>query len=703
MMKRILLLALVIPGMLNAQEPGIAEGEVVTPCATYEMQEALLESNPTLKANAEQVQAAFEKFNKNFKRSTVQKDGTPYIIPVVFHVIHNNGTENISDEQIQDCIRVLNEDFNAGNIELNFVSQSFQPVIGDVGVEFRLAQLDPNGNCTNGITRSVSSTTNSGGENLKVVSPSWGRDKYLNVWTCRTIASGAAGYAYNPFSVNGPDGEAQDGIVVRSDYVGAIGTSSPGRSHTMSHEVAHWIDISHVWGPTNNPNLDSNCDIDDLVEDTPNSRGWTSCNLLGESCGGLNNVENFMEYSGCGRMFTQGQADRMIASLNWFTAERNNLWQPENLALTGVDGPGILCVADFVPNRLPIICAGGSLSFTDISYNGVTDYNWTFEGGTPATSSDANPAITWNTPGKYSVTLEVSNPGGSLGVTKEGFVTVLEAGEFLPPLIEGFENYVSLDSDESQYTVIPVQENEHTWELSNEASFTGSKSIFVRGRNNPDNFVSNFISPSFDLSNVSETAVLNFKYAHARRISASDDALRVYTSTNCGETWSLRRTISGNNLPTVPNNVTGQFVPESNDQWVDVEISNISGSNLGPSVIFRFEFTSYRGNNIFIDDINLYDMAAVGIDEVSFLNQLNVYPNPANSFATIAFSLDRSAQVNIELLDITGRVLKPIYSGLMGTGINEQTFDVEGIAQGVYLIRILADGEQVMKRIVIGL
>jgi PKD repeat protein len=690
-----------IPGILNAQEQVTPESDVVTPCATYEMQEALLESNPTLKAEAEKARAAFEKFNEGIKRSTLQKDGTPYIIPVVFHVVHNNGSENISDEQIQDCIRVLNEDFNAGNIELNFVSQSFQPVIGDVGVEFRLAQLDPDGNCTNGITRSVSTSTNSGGENLKVVSPSWGRDRYLNVWVCRTIASGAAGYAYNPFSVTGADGEAQDGIVVRSDYVGAIGTSSPGRSHTMSHEAAHWIDISHVWGGTNEPGLDSNCDIDDLVEDTPNSRGWTSCNLLGESCGALNNVENFMEYSGCGRMFTQGQADRMINSLNWIAADRNNLWQPENLALTGVDGPGILCVADFVPNRLPIVCEGGSLSFTDISYNGITDYNWTFEGGTPATSSEPNPVVVWDTPGQYSISLEVSNAGGSLGVTKQEFVTVLQSGEFLPPLIEGFENYTSFDADEHHYTIIPALEGQYTWELTEEAAFTGTKSIFVRGRSNPDNVISNFISPSFDLSNVSETAVMTFKYAHARRISASDDELRVYVSADCGETWSLRKTLAGNSLPTMPNNVTGQFVPESNDQWEAVEVANITGPNLGPSVIFRFEFTSYRGNNIFLDDINLYDLAAVGIDEVSFLKQLNVYPNPSNAETTLAFNLDKGALLNIDLLDISGRVVKSIFSGAKGAGQNVQTFDVGGISQGVYLIRILADGEQVMKRIVI--
>jgi PKD repeat protein len=50
----------------------------------------------------------------------------------------------------------------------------------------------------------------------------------------------------------------------------------------------------------------------------------------------IDNVENFMEYSYCFKMFTIGQGDRMTAALNSTTGGRNNLWQPDNLAATGV-------------------------------------------------------------------------------------------------------------------------------------------------------------------------------------------------------------------------------------------------------------------------------------------------------------------------------------------------------------------------------
>ena len=65
------------------------------------------------------------------------------VIPVVFHVVHQNGTENISEAQIQDQMRILNEDYNKGNADLVDVVSSFVNVIGDASIEFRLAQLDP--------------------------------------------------------------------------------------------------------------------------------------------------------------------------------------------------------------------------------------------------------------------------------------------------------------------------------------------------------------------------------------------------------------------------------------------------------------------------------------------------------------------------------------------------------------------------------
>lgn len=72
------------------------------------------------------------------------------------------------------------------------------------------------------------------------------------------------------------------------------------------------------------------------------------------------------------------------------------------------------------------VCAGSTVNFTDES-TGADSYEWTFEGGTPSSSTDQNPSITYNTAGIYDVTLEITNLGGNTKTeTKVDYITVLE-------------------------------------------------------------------------------------------------------------------------------------------------------------------------------------------------------------------------------------------------------------------------------------
>jgi len=81
-------------------------------------------------------------------------------------------------------------------------------------------------------------------------------------------------------------------------------------------------------------------------------------------------------------------------------------------------------VVDFVsdkqnPNE------GGTINFTDLSTNNPTNWTWTFEGGTPASSNAQHPSVVYNTAGTYSVTLEASNAYGSDIETKTDYITVI--------------------------------------------------------------------------------------------------------------------------------------------------------------------------------------------------------------------------------------------------------------------------------------
>jgi PKD repeat protein len=80
-------------------------------------------------------------------------------------------------------------------------------------------------------------------------------------------------------------------------------------------------------------------------------------------------------------------------------------------------------VANFSAN-VTTVSAGGSVQFTDLSTNTPTSWSWTFEGGTPSTSTAQNPAVTYNTPGTYDVTLIATNSAGSDSETKIDYITV---------------------------------------------------------------------------------------------------------------------------------------------------------------------------------------------------------------------------------------------------------------------------------------
>ena len=227
-------------------------------------------------------------------------------------------------------------------------------------------------------------------------------------------AAGLAGHALLPSAA---DTIPQwDGIVMQHSYVGTVGTSDYFRRTVLSHEIGHFLNLQHIWGGNNVPNYyylpvaqSGNCAFDDDVADTSLTIGWQSCNQSGTSCSSLDNVQNYMDYSYCARMFTQGQKDRMHACLNSTIANRNNLWSPTNLIATGTDDISFqLCTANFEIDKR-IICAGETINLIDVSRHGVTGRTWTINGGSATSLSDSLVSVTYNTPGTYSITLSVTN------------------------------------------------------------------------------------------------------------------------------------------------------------------------------------------------------------------------------------------------------------------------------------------------------
>jgi len=685
-------LALFAPEIAIAQD-----GSPIRHCGQWKMEQAFFNAHPEQRAIAEQADARLEWETRNFLDANRDE---LIVIPVVFHVIHYNGPENISDEQVLSGIEVMNRDFRKLNPDADDVISEFEGIAADSEIEFRLAQIDPQGDCHTGINRIVSPLTYDGGGEVKDLIQ-WPRNSYLNIWVVED-ANGAAGYSLYPGSVNGAQGAGNDGIVVAHDYTGNIGTSNNYRSRTLTHEAGHWMNLRHLWGNSNSPGDSENCDMDDQVSDTPVTSGWTSCNVNGSTCGSLDNVQNYMEYSYCGRMFSEGQRTRMRAAMNSGVAQRNQLWTPENLEETGVNLEPILCEARFGASR-QTICVGDTVQFFDDSYHGVTGWAWEFGDGNSA--NDQNPLHTFDEPGNYDVTLTVSNGGNEVSLTELGFIQVLDPDGMSLPFTENFE----AEELDDNWFMVDVSNDGDGWEVTSVAGYTGEQSLRIHNWSNNVEFNRDqLISQAMDMSEA-ELIQVTYKWAYCYKGNNededdTDDRLKVYASPNCGETWSLRRMHRGfTDLPSAPPHPF-VFTPNGQDEWnsyvLEIPYSQFYTENFR----IMFEFESRLGNNIFLDDINITAYTASDLLELELGEGVDfeVYPNPAQDEATVSFSTRLMYQtMDIAFMDLTGRTLWSQTQRNVIPGLHLVDLPIVEWSAGTYLVSVVLDGRRFTKQLVI--
>ena len=585
-------------------------GEDVEYCTTHKKLQVLLQ-DPEFRKQFEEEQTQFRREEARYKLSG-RKRGTILTIPVVFHVLHSGGVENISDEQIQDALAILNRDFRLQNNDAKTVHADFNSLPSDVEIEFKMATLAPDGTCFRGITRTITSdTTTDGGKQVSLIRAGndvfkgeWPGNRYLNFFICKSIG-GAAGYTYRPW---GSNINMTNGIWILHTYVGSIGTSNAIKSRALTHEVGHWLNLMHTWGGNNNPGVMSSCDDpnQDYVDDTPSTIGVTRCNLNESSCGVRANVENYMDYSYCNKMFTPDQVTRMRTALLSTIGGRNVISSSSNLSLVGAINP-TLCTVDFLYDKNPI-CSGSEVSFEDVSFNNVTTRKWLFPGGIPAESDQPNPKVIYTKPGKYTVSLSVSDGVKTLTKTIEGAVTVAS----LPlkiPFLETFDKVSSISN--SQYWNVINEGNNQAFKIINGVGYGDTVSLYLNNFKDKSKSLDAIVSTPMDLSAVKNQAdvTLSFKYAYRKLNATDNETLRIYFSNDCGKTWSIRRVISGTNLSDLI--APTDWKPTSKSDWKIVNVTNIISSFWTSNTRIKFEFEGNGGNNLFLDEINLYPSGPV--------------------------------------------------------------------------------------------
>lgn len=657
-------------------------------CGSDQTLEEWRKENPTIFNDAETAGS-----------STTNGRRTKVTIPVVFHIIHANGPENIPDSKIFDQIKILNEDYSATNPDVGNVRNSlhapFAPLVANFEIEFVLAKRDPQGRCTNGIERIYSTIGTNARDNVKEL-VLWPPDRYLNIWVVTSINSSGAkgtvlGFANFPWMT-----PSKDGVVIIASEVGYSGFD---QGRTLTHEVGHYLGLLHTFqGGCTFPN--------DRVDDTPLVKEEftnTSCPPTGNSCfydasGKVvldtmyDQWENYMDYShGCQVMFTHGQKERVDFYLTSKEFSRHKLYSEENLEFTGISGSASKPVASFRANKT-VICAGSQIQFSSIPCAGIniTNRTWTFEGADVTTSSDVNPLVTYSNPGKFAVKLKVSNSSGEDEFEIKQYIQVHAATTPQVGLFEGFEEAKG-NSFTSSGLYQVAEPGYYPFEVVKNISYDGNVSL--KAPINSFNFAYRYAveSPGLDMTKMGGTPILSFMVAHARRDATIQDVVRVYVSQDCGATWQQVVQRNSTFLSTYPGFGVG-VVPQTQDDWKRYDCPLNSYSN-ATNLKIRIVAESGGGNPIYIDNINLsqYYTSVPTLDKPL---DVVIFPNPSNSNFTIQLaSVNANTFARISIVDINGKEIALLNSNKiqghnLAIEINPKDYN---ISAGLYFVKIFTD------------
>jgi hypothetical protein len=287
-------------------------------CATMEVFFATAEEYPEYRVN----QATIEGVTQAYMRAgaAALRSGT-ITIPVVVHVVYRTAIENVSEEQIQSQIEVLNNDFSTGNVDIGDVPGPFSALVGNPDLRFDLATVAPDGSAATGVTRTRTTKTAFAASDNSVKLPKlggvapWDTSRYLNMWVC-TLKDGVLGYAQFP---GGPS--HTDGVVIRNTAFGTTGSARApfNLGRTATHEIGHYLNLSHIWGEARIPT----CSDSDYVNDTPNQFGPNAGTpaFPKVSCSNGPHGDMFMNYMDyvddvAMIMFSLNQVARMRATLS---------------------------------------------------------------------------------------------------------------------------------------------------------------------------------------------------------------------------------------------------------------------------------------------------------------------------------------------------------------------------------------------------
>jgi hypothetical protein len=263
------------------------------------------------------------------------------------------------------------------------------------------------------------------------------------------------------------------------------------------------------------------------------------------------------------------------------------------------------------------------------------------------------------------------------------------------PFAESFEDTASFPGVNG---FVLNEDGATTWSRVTTAAQSGTASIKINNYTNIRGQVDEWVMPTLDFSNITSPVVMTFYVANAQRNSTSDDALSFSGSLNCGATWQPRYNKSGANLSTAGGLVSTNFTPNSS-QW-RMETVTLNPYKLLPNIRFKFTNTSDRGNNTYVDNINITG-TIVNVDELDEI-QLGfaLYPNPTTEASTVQFKLSKSQNVSLTVKNILGQEIhNVIVDREMDGTLHEVKLPV--LPKGIYMIDLYTGSKHHVRRLIV--
>ncbi len=674
---------------------GKSSAQSTVPCATDEHYRDMKLRFPQI-AEFEKSQ---EEFIKNYtanhgrnmpgaKTTAAHSDTGWYDIPVVVHIIHNYGSEWLTDDKVYKLITEMNN-FYSLNIDQSLIIPAFKKYIAKPKIRFHLAAIDPQGNPTNGITRHRTYTTYGGDDNAKM--DLWPPTSYYNIWFENVLGMQTPGgtvLAYANFPSSAASYPYNDGVI--AGYLWIADGNGTTKSSTLDHETGHYFNLYHPWNSSG-----KGCGVacgDDEVDDTPPTLGhYGGCSLYDTACAGnyfkiypdihgsdslvnypdTTNTQNTMDYSDCSNMFTKGQVVRMRAALNSNVGGRNNLWDRTNLTNTGVGTydtstsswtfipvprtdlkprpefsattpTGTITKSNYM-DRIQYFTFPGStpnITFHNYTWNDtVTALTWQFSNGATTPTSTYTTTVTnaFSVPGW--VDLKMTATGNGSGDTTADFPrAVFVANTVGTPGIGYVQEFAQADT--AQWPMFNYYNNEFKWQYAN-VGYADNASVMYTGfdsrynpligltppTGSPRGDFDDLFSIPMDLSGYPGACSMNFYYSGASRSSNSiniNDTLFIDYAVGQNYAWTNLTYLAKNDLCNM-GAVSSSYVPASSKDWALFSM-NVPTAARTAYTTFRFR---YKPNTELEFDGTTYSPSTLSSGNNFYMDRITFSPYPA--------------------------------------------------------------------------